>query len=175
MRGVLALAAAFSLPLTLNDGQRFPQRNMIIFLTFCVIFATLVLQGLSMPLLIRKLGLNKGASPTRDLEVARRFMIEKALQALADVRASWGGQDHAVLNVLEQVYQGRLIALEPASQEQRSPLAQEEMRLMRQLGQRLRNAERAAAYALRDQDKIDDELLRTLQYEIDLRDVTEEV
>jgi Na+/H+ antiporter len=174
MRGVLALAAAFSLPETLNNGQPFPQRSMIIFLSFCVIFSTLVLQGLSMPVIIRQLGLNKGTTQTRDLEVARRIMIEKALETLAKVRQTWGGRDHAVLNLLEQGYEGRLLALEPDSKEQ-SPLAQEEMRLMRQLGQRLRNAERAAAYALRDTDKIDDEALRTLQHELDLRDVTEEV
>ena len=57
MRGVLALAAAISLPQTLDDGSPFPERNVIIFLTFCVILVTLVLQGLTLPMLIRKLGL----------------------------------------------------------------------------------------------------------------------
>src|SRR5207245_2773820 len=50
MRGVVALAAAISLP------ADFPQRNIILFLTFCVIFVTLVLQGLTLPALIRRLG-----------------------------------------------------------------------------------------------------------------------
>ena len=49
MRGVVALAAANSLPLTLRDGSPFPQRSFIIFLTFFLILVTLVLQGLSLP------------------------------------------------------------------------------------------------------------------------------
>ena len=53
MRGVLALAAAMSLPEKLSDGSAFPQRNLIIFLTFSVILVTLVLQGLTLPSVIR--------------------------------------------------------------------------------------------------------------------------
>lgn len=64
MRGVLALAAALSLPERLNNGAPFPQRNMIIFLSFCAIFTTLVLQGLSMPTLIRRRDL-LASQPTR--------------------------------------------------------------------------------------------------------------
>jgi NhaP-type Na+/H+ or K+/H+ antiporter len=61
MRGVLSLAAV-SLPYTLPDGRLFPQRSMIIYLAFCLIFTTLVLQGLTMPTLIRVLGLAGEAS-----------------------------------------------------------------------------------------------------------------
>ena len=173
MRGVLALAAAFSLPEKLNNGHPFPQRNMIIFLTFSVIFATLVVQGLSMPVLIRKLNLARGSSRSNDLEFARRYMVHKALDAVSDLRKSWSGDDLVVLNLLEQIYQGRLTALQPDSQEQ-SALKQEESRLLRRLSTQLRQAERAAAFKLRDDEKIDDEVLRALQYELDLRDVTEE-
>ena len=56
MRGVIALAAAIALPQTLADGSPFPHRNLIIFLAFCVIFVTLVLQGLTLPWLVRILG-----------------------------------------------------------------------------------------------------------------------
>jgi CPA1 family monovalent cation:H+ antiporter len=55
MRGVIALAAAMSLPQIIDSGDAFPQRDVLIFLTFCVILATLVVQGLSLPSLIRKL------------------------------------------------------------------------------------------------------------------------
>ncbi len=57
MRGVIGLAAAMSLPDVLNDGTPFPQRNVLVFFTFCVILVTLVAQGLSLPLVIRKLRL----------------------------------------------------------------------------------------------------------------------
>jgi len=57
MRGVISLAAALALPFQAAAGVPFPDRNLIIFLTFCVILATLVVQGLSLPVLIRTLGL----------------------------------------------------------------------------------------------------------------------
>lgn len=55
MRGVVSLAAALSIPLLANDGQPFPHRNLILFITFVVILVTLVLQGLTLPWLIRKI------------------------------------------------------------------------------------------------------------------------
>lgn len=55
MRGVVSMAAALALPLTLPNGTIFPHRDLIIFLTFCVILSTLVLLGLTLPWLIRKL------------------------------------------------------------------------------------------------------------------------
>lgn len=59
MRGVVSLAAALALPKELADGQKFPGRDLILFITFWVIFATLVGQGLTLPLLIRALGVEK--------------------------------------------------------------------------------------------------------------------
>ena len=56
MRGVVSLAAAFALPIVLANRQPFPGRSYILFLTFCVILTTLVFQGLTLPILIRKLG-----------------------------------------------------------------------------------------------------------------------
>jgi len=55
MRGVVSLASALAIPLALDDGEPFPGRNLILFITFCVILVTLVLQGLSLPALIRRL------------------------------------------------------------------------------------------------------------------------
>jgi monovalent cation/hydrogen antiporter len=53
MRGVVSLASALAVPITLSNGEAFPHRNLILFITFCVILSTLVLQGLTLPLLIR--------------------------------------------------------------------------------------------------------------------------
>jgi Na+/H+ antiporter len=56
MRGVVSLAAALSIPVHLADGSAFPQRNLILFITFIVILSTLLLQGLTLPFLIKKIG-----------------------------------------------------------------------------------------------------------------------
>ena len=54
MRGVVSLAAALAIPVTLSDGSAFPHRNLILFITFIVILLTLVVQGLTLPVLIRR-------------------------------------------------------------------------------------------------------------------------
>ncbi len=66
MRGVVSLAAALALPLTLDNGTRFPDRSLIQFLTFWVIFATLVGQGLTLPLVIRWLGVSDAVDNPAD-------------------------------------------------------------------------------------------------------------
>jgi CPA1 family monovalent cation:H+ antiporter len=53
MRGVVSLATALSIPVLMNDGTAFPFRSLIIFITFVVIFITLVFQGLTLPLIIK--------------------------------------------------------------------------------------------------------------------------
>lgn len=59
MRGVVSLAAALSIPITLESGVDFPQRNLVLFITFIVILTTLLLQGLTLPFLIRLIGFPK--------------------------------------------------------------------------------------------------------------------
>ena len=76
MRGVVSLAAALALLAVLADGTPFPQRDLIVFFTFCVIVVTLVLQGVTLPPLIRALGLGgAGGSNCEELE-ARRMVLE---------------------------------------------------------------------------------------------------
>ena len=91
MRGVIALAAAIALPQTLADGSPFPQRNLIVFLAFAVIFVTLVLQGLTLPWLIRLLGIADKAGPNVEEETARREILEAALAFLEGERAKDSG------------------------------------------------------------------------------------
>ena len=68
MRGVVSLATALSIPLLMTDGTAFPQRNLIIFITFVVIFVTLVVQGLTLPLIIKLIKLKEIDSISRSEE-----------------------------------------------------------------------------------------------------------
>jgi len=61
MRGVVSLATALALPLHMSNGTHFPQRNVILFITFMVIFVTLVLQGLTLPFFVRWLNVRESA------------------------------------------------------------------------------------------------------------------
>jgi monovalent cation/hydrogen antiporter len=73
-RGVVSLATALALPLTLSNGDTFPQRSLILFLAFVVIFVTLVLQGVSLPLLVRILRIKFNTEVTTEEQALRLFL-----------------------------------------------------------------------------------------------------
>jgi Na+/H+ antiporter len=166
MRGVLALAAAMSLPFTLKNGAPFPERNLIIFLSFCAIFATLVIQGLSLPALIRRLGLSVVRGREEE-DLARREMIAAALGSLERLRGENGREQPQMYDQLERYYRYRLALLEPANPgDGDAPSTIDHDSIARQL----RSVERSTALRLRDENKIHDEVLRTLMHELDLLD-----
>jgi len=79
MRGVVSLASALAVPLTLTNGQKFPHRDLLLFITFVVILFTLVLQGLSLPWLIKKLNINDtGTEKDKEHEMAIRLRLATA-------------------------------------------------------------------------------------------------
>jgi CPA1 family monovalent cation:H+ antiporter len=78
-RGVVSLATALALPLTLTNGNTFPQRSLILFLSFVVIFVTLVVQGLSLPLLIRLLGVKPNPDQTDEERELRLTIANSSL------------------------------------------------------------------------------------------------
>ena len=87
MRGIVSLAAALALPLTLLDGTPFPERDLIIFLTFVVIAVTLVLQGLTLAPLIRRLQVGSDWSEQEEQQRARMALTRAALAASAEAVA----------------------------------------------------------------------------------------
>ena len=96
MRGVVSLAAALALPLTLRDGATpFPRRELILFLTFVVILATLVLQGLSLPPLIRLLGIKDDRSMEKEEREARLKANQAALARLNQIAERDPAKDDA--------------------------------------------------------------------------------
>jgi len=109
MRGVVSLAAAMALPLTLTDGSPFPFRDLIIYITFGVILFTLVVQSLTLPVLIRWLGVSLPAK-RNDLEEAEaRLEILMAAFAFLDEAASVGDPDrHGIESLRAQLERDRL-------------------------------------------------------------------
>ena len=167
MRGVLSLAAAVSLPYTLPDGRQFPQRSMIIYLAFCLIVATLVLQGLTMPWLIRRLGLSEAGRINTEEQEARRVLLREALVHL-DRKRSKDRDQSAMLGELIATFQRRLDAI-PAGPEERIKGLTDQTRRSDAILTVLQ-VEREALIRLRDENQIDDEVLRTLQRELDLEE-----
>ena len=168
MRGVLALAAAISLPTVLQDGSPFPQRNVIIFLTFCVIFATLVLQGLTLPMVIRKLGLAAGGEGGIEEQQARLLILNTVLEYLEDLAREAKSEHATIYEDKMRHYRTRATLLAAGGEQPKQKREVAVARYERNLTQELRALERSTAVSLRNEDKINDELLRTIERELDL-------
>lgn len=76
MRGVVSMAAALAIPLTMADGSDFPHRDLIIYLTFCVVLSTLVLLGFTLPWIIKKLKLEAYSMAAEEYEVRTNVVAE---------------------------------------------------------------------------------------------------
>jgi Na+/H+ antiporter len=166
MRGVIALAAAVSLPQTIADGSPFPHRDLIVFLTFSVILVTLVVQGLTLPSLIRILGVVESPGAKCEEQEARRLVLEAARARLEEIRQSDPSRFAEVYNDLEQHYKNRLAGVNGLA---RDPQAEHYFRFI-DLSRTLVGVERATALRLRDQGRITDEILRELEHELDLNE-----
>jgi Na+/H+ antiporter len=173
MRGVISLAAALALPLTTNTGAPFPERDLILFLTFCVILATLVVQGLSLPALIRALGLEDDGSVEREETEGRIRVADAALGRIDELaEEEWVREDTAErMRGLYNYRRSRFAARFDGDEggiEERSAAYQ---RLLREL---LR-AQRKTLVRLRDEGKISDEAMHRIEHDLDLEESRLEV
>jgi CPA1 family monovalent cation:H+ antiporter len=165
MRGVLALAAAYSLPEKLANGQPFAQRDLIVFLTFCVILVTLVGQGLTLPALIRRLGLAGGVNVLAGEEkMARMAAINAAIGWLRKERNNASDEAQHVYDDLLHQYEHRREAVGGEGVMQDGTQFADAMRVAREAAQ----MERRVLMRLRDEGKIGDETVRAVERELDL-------
>jgi CPA1 family monovalent cation:H+ antiporter len=174
MRGAVSLAAALAIPLTTDAGARFPQRDLIVFLTFAVILGTLVLQGLSLPLVIRALRLEPDHLDEKEDAKARIRAAEAALSRLEELEnEDWVRDDTAqrlrgLYNFRRDRFSSRFDAEPDGAIEERS---QNYQRLRRELLQ----AERSEIVRLRREGVINDDAMRRLQRDLDLEDARLEI
>jgi monovalent cation/hydrogen antiporter len=101
VRGIVSLAAALAIPFAIASGEPFPDRDLILFLTFCVILVTLVCQGLLLPQVIRALGLAHAGHHERrndrvEEQQARRLAIEAVIGQLEQLVSDRGLSDEVV-------------------------------------------------------------------------------
>lgn len=170
MRGAVSLAAALALPLTTDAGTGFPNRELIVFLTFGVILGTVVVQGLTLPKLIGLLELEDDSRlEEKEDTKARIHAAEAALARLEELLdEEWVREDTADrLRALYDFRRSRFLArfdgADDGSIEQRSSDYQ---RLRRELLQ----AERAAVRALRRERRISDDVMRRVERDLDLEE-----
>jgi monovalent cation/hydrogen antiporter len=168
MRGVVSLAAALALPITI-DGTALPAREAIIVITFTVILVTLVGQGLTLPFVIRAVGLGTDADDRHEESHARQALIDEALNRIEDLARQW--PNHApLIDQLRTSYKHRA---EHEEQLHEAPGNEAEQELVehRQIRREVIDAQRDALLAMRDRGAIDDDVLRDIERELDLEEI----
>ena len=169
MRGAVSLAAALALPLTTDAGQPFPDRQLIIFLTFGVIFGTLVLQGLTLPAVVKTLGLEDEGRAEKEEAKARVYAAEAALARLEELaEEDWVREDtlerlRGLFGFRRERFRSRFDPESDGAIEDRSAAFQ---RLQRELLE----AERNAVFELRRTGRIDDAVMRRVVRDLDLEE-----
>jgi CPA1 family monovalent cation:H+ antiporter len=171
MRGAVSLAAALALPRTLPSGEPFPQRDLLVFLTFAVILATLVGQGLTLPLVIRRLGIRSDGGNSREEAHARTYLGEAALAAIDGLERDWPAHLELV-DTLRAQYRHRAEHLgapehagEPTDEAERELLEHREMRRV------VIDAEREALLRLHERAAVSDEVFRRVERDLDLEEL----
>jgi monovalent cation/hydrogen antiporter len=158
MRGIVSLAAALALPLTLADGRAFPYRAEIILITMVVIVMTLVVQGLTLAPIIRRFKFAPEQAFADEERMARRESLRRGAEALEDMaREPWADQND--VEWMRAELRDRL------RQHQHHHGGSEQRRRLR-VG--VLSAERRMLVRLRNEGAISDEVLRELEHELDL-------
>jgi CPA1 family monovalent cation:H+ antiporter len=168
MRGVLALAAAISVPEVLGNGRPTETRNLILFLAFCVILVTLVLQGLTLPALIRRLGLAGSTGMEPEEKDARRIVLSAAIHSLEEGRKGEEANVQIIYDDLIKRYRHRLRLVSDGVEEDDDGWDGQSYSRLQSIAIETLQAERRTLIGLRDRGRISDDVLRAIERELDL-------
>ncbi|WP_433323825.1 Na+/H+ antiporter [Spirillospora sp. CA-294931] len=176
MRGVVSLAAAFAIPLVDEDGHPFPGRDLILFLTFTTVLGTLLAQGLTFPALIRLLRIGGEGERHTDAVAeagAQHAAANAALRRLEElVAAEPVPPDENVVERLRQLAEHRQLRAWERLGGGTGPEGEEvPTSTYRRLRLEMLAAERAVFVAMRDERRIDDEVLTRVLHELALEEV----
>ncbi|MFC1412092.1 Na+/H+ antiporter [Streptacidiphilus sp. N1-12] len=177
MRGVVSLAVAFSIPETVKDsagGTPFPDRDLILYLTFVVVIGTLLLQGLTLPRLVRALPL-PAPDPQREVLLEAQAQNDASIAAAERLDVLLAEPRNRLPAPLETRLRRVLDRRQNAVWERLGSAVDEESgesadAVYRRLGKETIAAEREVFVRLRDDDRIDDELLRRLIRNLDFEE-----
>ncbi|WP_068271306.1 Na+/H+ antiporter [Aldersonia kunmingensis] len=172
MRGVASVALALAIPLTVDGGGPFPQRDIIIFIAFTVVMTTLVLQGLTLPWLIRVLGVSADTAAERDLEhELAHAAATAARKRVEEIAATEELSDEVLDRLLRRAVDlGVRISPDVADEERREAIAKriERLNAFRRVNVEMMSAARAAVLAKRNQPGVDPEVVDRVLHHLDV-------
>lgn len=174
MRGAVSLAAALAIPLYVTGGERFPDRDVIIFLAFAVILVTVLLQGLTLPALVHVLGVHDDGGDIQEESTARLRAAEAALARIDElVDEDWVREDTA--ERLRGAYRYRQRRFAARFEEGDDGALEKQSAGYQRLVREVLEAQRAEIIMLRNQGLINDEVMRRIERDLDLEDTRLEI
>src|SRR5215210_1006295 len=169
MRGAVSLAAALALPFELDSGAAFASRDLIIYLTVAVILVTLVGQGLTLPALVRWLGLGAHQPWSPDEAVARLAAAQAALDRIEELESSAEPVPDAALARLRELYQARFARCVASLSGEGAPVPIENpLEGYRSAREELIDSERVALLEMRNDGRLKQDMFRRIQADLDL-------
>ena len=170
-RGAVSVAVALSVPMTLGSGAPFPGRDLVVFVTAGVVATTLVVQGLLLGPVVRWAHLPDDGGVVRERHLAETTAAQEALDALPDLASSLGS-DPAVVDRVRGEYEQRLDVLrardDPGEEHDPTLLLDDEYAALRVA---LLAHKRETVIRLRDENRIDDTVLRQVQARLDVEEL----
>lgn len=168
MRGIVSLAAALALPYSLGAAP-FPERGVAIFFTFCVVFVTLVLQGLTLKPLIERLGVTETSKSAKRESLLRVRALEAGLERLREFEEKHRGALEAeIAGRLMEEYQERIDVLRGHAAPDEATDYARAGELDRKLQKEALEAERRTIMTMRKEGEIPDNIFRSIEYDLDL-------
>ena len=168
-RGAVSLAAAIAVPLTTRNGAPFPDRNLIIFVVSFVILTTVLVQGTTLPSIVRWARIPEDEAHADELRLARCASAQAALDALPVVAAELGVSD-ALQDRLHAEFKQHAALVRASDDGSTRSEAEAKSDLIRQVRLGVLEHKRRAITELRDQRRIDDTVLMELQASMDLEE-----
>lgn len=172
MRGVVSLASALAIPLTLSNGEEFPHRNLILFITFVVILVTLVFQGLTLPFFIKLLKLEEEEetqSVAEQVEKIRLLLAKESVMYLDQKYLKEMEEYETIRRIKEQLLRS-IKATETAA----NPNSKEALGSVRKLRNKiileLIDLRRKSLYRLGETKKFDDKVIKEMEANFDLEE-----
>lgn len=171
MRGVVSLASALAVPFSLTNGAAFPHRDLILFITFVVILFTLVLQGLSLPLLIRALAIEVQEEDEESQRLSIRLRLANAVLDHIETEYSAEAASIDAFNRLKERYERMVdITNKKLEKEEGKEMAPSFLPRYRQLLLELVKVQRQELAHMRRDNLFAEELLRSKEFELDLEE-----
>jgi monovalent cation/hydrogen antiporter len=171
MRGAVSLAAALALPFSLDSGAPLGSRDLIIYLTVAVILVTLVGQGLTLPFVVRKLGLGEHDAWSPDEAVARLAAAQAALDRLEEIEGMAESVPENVVERLREIYQARFARCVAALSGGDGEVSIEDpLKGFRRLRRELIESERGALLKMHSDGRLKQDIFRRIQADLDLEE-----